>query len=215
MPLEFIKDTLELAFDDLGQIARARGLIAEIAVYCGACLLLATDNRQVNRDVDSVFMVEAGFLYEAADAIGQKRNLPDDWLNQSLKHLVTSPGSRQPRFNVFGEYPRDDGMPGLRVFLPTPEYILAMKLIASRREDLDGARRDRHDIAQLMHITGTRDGAALMGLVKGFFPTIPGIDNRVLAKIDDVIQYAKEQSQHVKRRPTWNARRGREPGGIG
>lgn len=54
-----------------------------------------------------------------------------------------------------------------------------------------------------------------MELVKGFFPTIPGIDNRVLAKIDDVIQYAKEQSQHVKRRPTWNARRGREPGGIG
>lgn len=215
MPLELTKDTLELAFDDLGQMARARGLIAEIAVYGGACLLLATDIREVTRDVDSVFIAESEFLYEAADAIARKRNLPDDWLNQSVKHLVTSPGSRQPRLNVFGEYPRDDGTPGLRVFLPTPEYILAMKLIASRREDLDGARRDRHDIAKLMHVTGLRNGAALMELVKGFFPAIPGIDNRVLAKIDDVIQYAKEQSQHVKRRPTWNARRGREPGGIG
>lgn len=91
----------------------------------------------------------------------------------------------------------------------------APKYGVSRREDLDGARRDRHDIAQLMHVTGLRNGAALMELVKGFFPTIPGIDNRVLAKIDDVIQYAKEQSQHVKRRPTWNARRGREPSGLG
>lgn len=214
MPLELTKETLELAFDDLGQIARFRGLIADIAVYGGACLLLATDARQVTRDVNSVFMAEPEFLYEAADAIARKKNLPDDWLNQSVKHLVTSPGSRQPRLNVFGEYPRDDGTPGLRIFLPPPEYILAMKLIASRREDLDGARRDRHGITQLMHITSIRSGAAIMELVKGFFPTIPGIDNRVLAKIDDFIQYAKEQSQHVKRRPTWNARRGREPGGI-
>ena len=67
----------------------------------------------------------------------------------------------------------------------------------------------------MMHITGIRVRAAIMELVKGFFPTIPGIDNRVLVKMDDVIQFAKEQSQHAKRPPTWNARRGREPGGLG
>jgi len=215
MPTELTRDTLELAFDDLGQMARARGLVAEIAVYGGACLLLATDIREVTRDVDSVFIAEPAFLYEAADAIARKRNLPDDWLNQSVKFLVGAPGNRQPQLTAFGEYPRDDSLPGLRVFLPTPEYILAMKLIASRREDLDGAQRDRHDIARLMRVTRLRTSNALMGLVKDFFPTIPGIDNRVLAKIDDVLQYDKELSDDVKRHATWNARRGREPGGIG
>jgi len=32
-----------------------------------------------------------------------------------------------------------------------------------------------------------------MELVKGFFPTIPDFDNRILAKIDDIFQCAKGQ----------------------
>lgn len=215
MPIELTKELLELAFDDLGRLSRERGLIAEIAVYGGACLLLASDIRDVTRDVDSVFIAEPDFLYEAADRIAKLRNLPKDWLNQSVAFLVGSPGNTKPRIDLFGEYPRDQGLPGLRVFLPAPEYILAMKLIASRRDDMDGAARDQRDIAHLMQITKRRTSDALMQLVKEFFPGVPGISNRVLAKIDDALKYEQENRVHVERRATWNNQRSRGQSGIG
>lgn len=210
--MELTRAILEEALDDLGRMSRERGFVSEIAVYGGACLLLATDIRDVTRDVDSVFMNNAAFLYEAADAIGKARNLPEKWLNQSVVPYVSGMAGPKPDLGLFGEYPRDQGTPGLRVHLPAPEYILAMKLIASRREDPDGAARDQRDIAHLMHVTGLRDASSLKGLVAEFYPRIPGIDNRVAAKIADALAYEREHRSDVERRKTWNPRGGRDPG---
>ena len=211
--MELTRTIPEEAFDDLGRMSRERGFVSEIAVYGGACLLLATDIRDVTRDVDSVFMNNAAFLYEAADAIAKVRKLPEDWLNQSVARYVSGATGPKPNLGVFGEYPRDAGPPGLRVPVPAPEYLLAMKLIASRREDPAGAARDQGDIAHLMHVTGLRDAEALKGLVAEFYPRIPGIDHRVAAKIADALAYEKAHRSDVERRKTWNPRGGRDPGG--
>ena len=54
MAVEFTKDIIERAFDAMGQMAAERGLVVEIAVYGGSCLILASDIRGTSGDVDAV-----------------------------------------------------------------------------------------------------------------------------------------------------------------
>ena len=53
-------------------------------------------------------------------------------------------GSPQPTLLPFGDYPTGSKTAvGLRVLLPTPRYMLAMKLLANRlADDLDKIRSD-------------------------------------------------------------------------
>jgi hypothetical protein len=56
MVTELTKDIIERAFDAMGQMAAERGLVIEIAVYGGSCLILASDIRGTSGDVDAVFL---------------------------------------------------------------------------------------------------------------------------------------------------------------
>lgn len=53
MPL-LTRDLIPRAFDGMGTEAARRGLVAEIAVYRGSCIMLASDIRQATGDVDAV-----------------------------------------------------------------------------------------------------------------------------------------------------------------
>jgi hypothetical protein len=212
MLTELNADILEHAFDDLGQMARDNGLICEIAVYGGASIMLATDIRGVTRDVDSAFLKEAPFIDQAVQVISRKRGLPDDWLNQSIAHMVTGRIGPTAKLTLFNEYPRDHGVPGLRVLLPTPEYILAMKLIISGRTEPHKDESDRKDIIGLMRITKIRDKTKMMDLVKHFFPSAIGTGERIKAKIEDAIKAEKDSRSHDSDAKTWNAQGSRAPG---
>jgi len=58
---------------------------------------------------------------------------------------------------------------GLRVHLPAPEYLLAMKCMAMRPEVIDGSR-DISDIAALADAAGIADADAAPALVEAFYP---------------------------------------------
>jgi hypothetical protein len=45
MVTELTRDIIERAFDAMGQMAAERGLVVEIAVSGGSCLILASDIR--------------------------------------------------------------------------------------------------------------------------------------------------------------------------
>ncbi|WP_066721592.1 MULTISPECIES: hypothetical protein [Hyphomicrobiales] len=202
-------EILEQAFDDLGQMARDSGLICEIAVYGGASLMLATDARDVTKDVDAAFLKEGEFIANAAKTISGKRDLPQNWLNEAIAHMVNGRVGPPSKLTLFGEYPRDDNVPGLRVHLPTPEYILAMKLIISQRDDIEKASRDRDDVVSLMRITKRCDKESMLATVRNFFPTVKGVDHRIIARIEDAIARETETRPHDTSRQTWNAQRGR------
>ena len=212
MPAEMNTAILEQAFDDLGQMARDNGLVCEIAVYGGASIMLATDIRGVTRDVDSAFLKEAPFIDQAVQVISRKRGLPDDWLNQSIAHMVTGRVGATAKLTLFNEYPRDHGVPGLRVHLPTPEYILAMKLIISGRTEPHKDENDRKDIIGLMRITKIRDKGAMLDLVKHFFPSAVGTGERIKAKIEDAVKAEQESRPHEADTKTWHAQGSRAQG---
>jgi len=199
--MELSRDLLEQAFEMFGELAARQGGVIDIAVYGGSCLLLASNIR----DVDAVLLTGRSRGYELADIVGRRLGLPDDWLNQAVKNVAPPKGNPQPNLFPFGEYPKQ-GQVGLRVYTPAPEYILAMKLLANRRDDPDGLARDRRDLHLLMRVTGLTTSEQLAALIKVCYPSVPGISVRIEAKIDDIVREYEDGDEPEP--PTWNAGRG-------
>src|SRR3954452_10852778 len=96
MQTELTREIIELAFDEMGAAAAARGITIEIAVYGGACLILASDIRNASGDVDAVFLTGGKALIEIADAVATRLDLPRDWINEGVKRVAPPPGDPQP-----------------------------------------------------------------------------------------------------------------------
>jgi len=119
MAIELTKDIIERAFDAMGQMAAQRGLVVEIAVYGGSCLILASDIRGASGDVDAVFLNESRTVRQLADDVARRLGLPLDWINEAVTRTAPPIGNPEPNLLPFGEYPRARNSPvGLRVFSP-------------------------------------------------------------------------------------------------
>lgn len=124
---------------DVGARLDASGLRGELFVVGGAAMALAYNTRRLTADVDGVFEPKVE-IYEAARAVARAHeNLPDDWLNDAVKGLL--PGT-DPDARVLLE------VPGLNVSVPSPRYLLALKVQAARID------RDIDDISILARACG-------------------------------------------------------------
>jgi hypothetical protein len=175
MQTELTKAIIERAFDEMGMLAADRGMTVEIAVYGGSCLILASDIRNASGDVDAVFLVGGKAVREIADAVAARLGLPRDWINEGVKRMAPPPGDPQPNLILAGEYPRAPySMIGLRVHLPTPAYMLAMKILANRVvEDTDKAESDLNDAVGLMKVTKLCSEQQLADLLNECILTCP------------------------------------------
>ena len=199
MVTELTKDLIERAFDAMGRMAAERGLIVEIAVYGGSCLILASDIRGTSGDVDAVCCtpprVATGLDQRGGDADGAADR-------QSGTDLLP-----------FGEYPRSRDVPvGLRVFLPAPAYLLAMKILANRLvDDVEKIQLDLDDAVALMRVTNISTRDALEALMMECYPNLlgsagPSLTARINAKLDDLMDaYARSANAPD---PAWHAGRG-------
>jgi hypothetical protein len=177
MPTELTREIIERAFDEMGRLAAARGITIEIAVYGGSCLILASDIRNASGDIDAVFLVGGKAVREIADQVAAQLRLPKDWINEGVKRMAPPPGDPQPNLILAGEYPRmPNSIVGLRVHLPTPAYILAMKILANRLvEDTEKIESDLNDAVALMKVTKLTTEQQLLDLLKECYPSLPGI----------------------------------------
>ncbi len=218
MAFQLGRKSIEKAFDLLGQYAADRGLVIDIAIYGGSCLILATDIRNASGDVDAVFLSHRTDVYELAEQVAADLNMPNNWLNEGVKRLAPPAGNPAPNLFPFGDYPRDTSTAtGLRVYLPTPEYMLAMKIFANRADDDFGkTQQDQNDALALMRITKLTKKEQLIELLKQCYPQVPGLVTadkpiaRISAKIETLIDaYNSSPNQPI---PAWNAGRGRPTG---
>ncbi|MBX9847418.1 MAG: hypothetical protein K2Z80_37135 [Xanthobacteraceae bacterium] len=208
MAVELTKEIIELAFDEMGKIAAAKGMTIEIAVYGGSCLILASDIRNASGDVDAVFLSDNSTVREIAAEVAKRLGLPDDWINEGVRRMAPPPGNPEPNLMPFGEYPRaTESAVGLRVLLPSPRYMLAMKILASRlADDVDKAKTDLADAVGLMKVAGISTREELVVLMKECYPDIPGLmepNRRIAAKLDSLIDAYANSSDLPD--PTWNA----------
>lgn len=102
---------------------RENEMTGEIDLFGGAVMCLGLDARESTHDVDALFSPKAD-IRELIHEVAVENGLPDDWMNDGVKGFVSPKGE----FERFGE----DIFTNLRVFMTTPEYLLAMKCLSCR-----------------------------------------------------------------------------------
>lgn len=125
------RSVIEDAFRRLGDRLARRGVTADLYVFGGAAMALAYDARRATRDIDAVFRPH-GVVLEEAESVAKELGFPRWWLNEQASVYV-APGGDVNAPRVFDH-------PGLRVSAASPEHLLAMKVLAARRRDIEDVR---------------------------------------------------------------------------
>jgi hypothetical protein len=69
----------------LGELAREQKVTLEVSLYGGAVFTLVYGSRDATNDVDAIIRPEAA-ARTLARRVAQELGLPDDWLNDHVKH---------------------------------------------------------------------------------------------------------------------------------
>jgi hypothetical protein len=192
----FTAELLAEAFHELGHLAYDAGRVIDLAVYGGSCLMLVSNFRVATADVDAVAAEDQGFLDQIAQTVAAKHSWPPDWLNDGVRTYLSPRVEGFAQHSLFRTYPREEA-PGLRVFVPTAEYIPAMKLMAMRL-DPGGGRNDLEDILNLMQVAGLKEKADILRFAGRFYPEAR-TSGRLILAIDHLwSEYGRrlERSDH-------------------
>ncbi len=164
----------------LDKKARDANITVDLAIYGGAALALAFDMRTATRDVDAVIRSHQSFVRNAVREIAADRNWPDDWLNDAVKGFI-SPSEQMELMKDFQGSPHG----GLRIHIPTPEYLLAMKCMAMRLDDPDAA----HDVANIKNLAkllGLESPEDFFDIIRQFYPESLRVRPRSLSRIAEL-----------------------------
>jgi hypothetical protein len=187
---------LQDAFMELGTRARREGKVIDLAIYGGSALMLASNFRVTTRDVDAVAEGSQDTIACLAEDIARVRNWPSDWLNNGVRtYLSPNVNGLQEHHALLRAYPSEQE-PGFRVFVPRPEYMLAMKLIAMRI-DPTGDKSDVADILNLIDIVGFTTLEDIIDFAASFYPE---------AKISARLRLGIRELWRVKDNPTQEGR---------
>ena len=157
------------AFMELGTRARREGKVIDLAIYGGSALMLASNFRVATRDVDAVAEGGQDTIARLAEDIARARNWPRDWLNDGVRtYLSPNVNGLQEHHTLLRAYPSEQE-PGLRVFVPSPEYLLAMKLMAMRI-DPTSDKSDVTDILNLINVVGFTTPEEVVDFASSFYP---------------------------------------------
>jgi len=140
------------------------GVLVDLAIYGGAAMALVFDVRRATRDVDAVVRGNPDFLRRVAADVAVEEGWPEDWLNDGVKGFISA--NEQMRLMAGFEA---SPMGGLRIYVPTPEYLFAMKCMAMRPEGLEGSH-DISDIVALADAADIGDVETALSLVEAFYP---------------------------------------------
>jgi hypothetical protein len=130
-------------------------------LFGGAVFTLVYGSRDATKDVDAVVLPGA-VARRLVARVARELELPEDWVNDDVKQfLAEKEAKRQLSGTEFGE--------GLRVSVPTAQYLLALKLRACR-PPLPGYAGDYEDIRFLVRKMALRSVAAAEKIHDRFFP---------------------------------------------
>jgi len=161
------RDELLKYLEILGRELETAGLRGEIIITGGAAMCLVHSARDATMDIDALYEPKSE-IQALAEKIADEHGLPRDWLNDGVKGFMGG-NVETVEFMRAG---------GLRVSSVTPEYLLAMKLMASR---VGG--QDYGDITFLLRKLNIRAFEDVVSVIKRFFPL-----DRVLPKTRYVIE---------------------------
>lgn len=140
-------------FELVNEKLKTEGHRGEIVLAGGAVMLLVLKSREMTKDVDAYFGVPSEHVRNAALAVAREEGLPDDWLNDGVKGFF------------YGTPPQDQlaSFSNLNVYHVSPRYMIAMKALAGRPEDIE-------DLKALIRFTGLNDVDQVLRVVQEYVP---------------------------------------------
>ncbi len=147
------KQDIERNLQLVGQELAASGRTGAILIVGGAVMVAVVGSRGATRDIDASFEREAMAIRAAVQHIAKVEGLPDDWLNDGAKGFLYSP----PPLTLWRRYP------GLEVYVPALEFVLAMKIVAGRLQDLADAK-------ELVRYVGITSPQTVLDILKRYIP---------------------------------------------
>ena len=151
MDREDIKRYLEVLNIEL----KNRNVQGEISIVGGAVMCLCYEARISTTDIDAIFEPKM-IIYECAKVVARNHNLSDDWLNDGVKGFLSSKGD-------FFEYAE---MSNLKIYVASPEYMLAMKCLSARLESFN----EFEDIKFLLGYLKISTFEEAFAILKKFYP---------------------------------------------
>lgn len=136
----FTEQEIRNGLQRLGELAQKKNIHIHLTAVGGVVMVLGFGARESTKDVDAVIISpgEARLVRNLAAQVAEYLNWPPDWLNDGAKGYLRG----------ISEGPLLFSAPGIEVFAPALEQLLAMKLSAWRDEvDISDARRILQEIA--------------------------------------------------------------------
>ena len=146
---------IKTLLDKLSERLREKQAFAKVHVVSSACIALAYERERTTQDID--VRVDAGHkaLEDAIREIAQEHDLPQRWLNDQARGFI--PESDDARSPTLYE------SQSLVVTGASGEYLLAMKLEASREKDSE-------DVRYLLQHLGIRKADVALEQHRTLFP---------------------------------------------
>jgi len=138
---------------ELNDELRLMDIKGEVSLYGGAVMCIAFKARPATRDVDAIFE-PVREIRNASHRIAERYDLKLDWLNLAVKMFVVE-HKRQVLFEFSN----------LRVTVPDPDYLLAMKMLALRPDT-----EDENDATFLIEHLGLKQPSEVLEIIDGYYP---------------------------------------------
>lgn len=146
-------DEIKKYLEELNDELRAIHVKGEVCMYGGAVMCIAFNARPATKDVDAVFE-PVKQIRKAAGIIAERHGLKKDWLNYAVKMFLV-PHERRILLD----------MSHLKIYVPSPDYLLAMKTLAARANT-----DDRSDMELLIDELSLRSAEDVLKIVQNYYP---------------------------------------------
>ncbi len=153
--MKFTKKQIQDLLTELGSKLFDQGIIGEIGIVGGAAMVLAYDARDATRDVDAIFKPTTA-IRAAVKQMAKEKDLPEDWLNDGVKGFM--PGNPEHQTTLID-------IPGLRAWVPEPQYMLVMKAMSARVDT-----KDADDLRFLIKFLKLKSASKVFGLIEKYYP---------------------------------------------
>ena len=144
---------IEQYLSELSDELNALSVKGEVCLYGGAVMCLVYQARPSTKDVDAIFQ-PTNQMRAAAERIAQAHGLREDWLNDAVKGFVVE----HPQRILFD-------FPALKVYVPEPDYLLAMKTLAARVDT-----SDKGDIIFLIELLKLQTADEVFEILEKYYP---------------------------------------------
>jgi predicted nucleotidyltransferase len=168
------RESILVALHTLSDLLGNRGITGELCLFGGTVMTLAFRARLATKDVDAVFE-PAQTIRELAKRVAEQLHLPVDWLNDGVKGYVSARHE-----TTTGNLPQ---FSSLRLTMPVPEYLLAMKCMAARIGGANDESSDVADIIFLIRHLKLESAKEVLELVGQYYPA-----NRITVKTQYLVE---------------------------